>query len=417
MSFLKKLKIFDFSFYGFSQLINLFTPLLVAPHLISVCGEENFGKIGMALSFVFILIVLVDFSSGINGVRDVSLVRGNKSKIDDIVRTLYGVKIVALLTVLLLSLFIILIIPFFSRESLLFFLSMSILVGQAINPSWLLQGMDAFRAISFMNLLNKGIYILLIIIFIKEEEDYIFVNLYFGLSSFMVFCIMNLWMISNNIITIKRPDYKSMKELYKRDFKLTFSQLLLSLQQYSPVILVGYFAGDFTAGIYKIIEQIIMIFRTYLQVFFSYVYPKICYNISKSYRLGVQNWLYFNLINFGVVSIMAIVFYMYNYDILSYFNVDHVNSLIPIFNFALLIPIVFAISIPLQQLILAFGKQRQYVNITSLTAFMLIALIPVFLNFFDLKGVFATILLIDFIVILSYLYTLRKSILSTFHEN
>lgn len=39
--------------YGFGQLFNLVTPLLVAPYIISVCGEENYGKtaVGMAIAF------------------------------------------------------------------------------------------------------------------------------------------------------------------------------------------------------------------------------------------------------------------------------------------------------------------------------------------------------------------------------
>ncbi|MBC8883671.1 oligosaccharide flippase family protein [Flavobacterium piscinae] len=70
----------NFSIYGIGQFFNLLTPLIVAPYIISICGEEGFGKVGIGLSFVFILTVLVDFASGINGVKEISVHRNNPKK-------------------------------------------------------------------------------------------------------------------------------------------------------------------------------------------------------------------------------------------------------------------------------------------------------------------------------------------------
>ena len=33
------------SVYGFGQLFNLVTPLLVVPYIVSICGEENFAAV------------------------------------------------------------------------------------------------------------------------------------------------------------------------------------------------------------------------------------------------------------------------------------------------------------------------------------------------------------------------------------
>mgnify|MGYP006171724887 FL=1 len=76
----------NFSIYGIGQLFNLLTPLLVAPYLIKICGEEGFGMIGIGLSFVFILTVLVDFASGINGVKEISIHRDDSKTVQKIAK-------------------------------------------------------------------------------------------------------------------------------------------------------------------------------------------------------------------------------------------------------------------------------------------------------------------------------------------
>ena len=63
--------------YGFGQLFNLVTPLLVVPYIVSVCGEENFGKTAVGMAICFFLIVFIDFGSDINGVREVAVNRKN----------------------------------------------------------------------------------------------------------------------------------------------------------------------------------------------------------------------------------------------------------------------------------------------------------------------------------------------------
>ena len=47
------------SVYGFGQLFNLVTPLLVVPYIVSVCGEENFGKTAVGMAIAFFLIVFI----------------------------------------------------------------------------------------------------------------------------------------------------------------------------------------------------------------------------------------------------------------------------------------------------------------------------------------------------------------------
>ena len=69
----------------------------------------------------------------------------------------------------------------------------------------------------------------------------------------------------SKIYQIKLTDFSLIKgvELIKKDYKLCLSQLFFAFRQYSPVMVIDFVLGSFVAGQFRIIEQIVMIFRTF----------------------------------------------------------------------------------------------------------------------------------------------------------
>lgn len=413
---IKKSKQFqNFSIYGIGQLFNLLTPLLIAPYIIMICGEEGFGKAGIGLSFVFILTVIVDFASGINGVKEISINRNEPNEIQKIAITLFSIKFIALVFVLLLSSVLILLIPFLYKEKALFFFSLIVLVSQAINPTWFLQGIEKFKIISLITISGKLLYIVMILSQIKKSEDYIFVNLYFGLSVIItnLFCLY--WLIKSRYLVLIVPKKEDIFTVFKRDYKLTFSQLLLSLQQYSPIILIGYFGNSVLAGQYKIIEQIIMIFRTYLQVIFNFIYPRICFLLMQNKENGIKKWFYFNGSNFIIILFSSFFLFIHAQEILEYFNVSNSLSLSFYLKLAAFVPPLFALNIPLQQLVLAFNHQKKYVNTTIFSSLILLIFTILLFKTWELTGVFISLLFVELMIVLIYFYILRNQL--TINEN
>ena len=407
----------NFTIYGVGQLFNLLTPLIIAPYIIKICGEEGFGKAGIGLSLVFILTVLVDFASGINGVKEISIHRNDPKTVQKIAITLFSIKIISLIFVVAFSAILIFSIPFLYQEKALFFLSLIILVSQAINPTWFLQGIEKFKIISLITISGKLLYIVMILSQIKNPDDYIFVNFYFGLSVILtnVFCLF--WLIRKSYLVLNRPKKEDIIMVFKRDYKLTFSQLLLSLQQYSPILLIGYFGNNILAGQYKIIEQIVMIFRTYLQVIFNFIYPRVCYLLTQNKENGIRKWFYFNGLNFILILFSSFFLFIYAQEILEYFNASDSLNLSFYLKLATFIPLLFAINIPLQQLVLAFNFQKKYVNSTVLTSIVLMLSIVLFFNLWQLTGVFISLLFAELFVVLIYIYILRNHLNITTNEN
>jgi O-antigen/teichoic acid export membrane protein len=236
--------------YGFGQLFNLVTPLLVVPYIVSVCGEENFGKTAVGMAIAFFLIVFVDFGSDIVGVREVAVNRDNPKILNKIFTLTYVVKAIILFLVLLIMSFVFLEFSYFKTEKIMFFLGFSVLIGQFFNPTWFLQGIENVKWITLLNIFSKTIYLFGIFFTVKSESDYVYINLWWGLGMIISNFLFFILIIKKNHFSFLLVNKEEVFKHIKNDFSIFSSQIFVSLQMYAPIVLVSYFGNNLMAGQY-----------------------------------------------------------------------------------------------------------------------------------------------------------------------
>lgn len=396
--------------YGFGQLFNLVTPLLVVPYIVSVCGEENFGKTAVGMAISFFLIVFIDFGSDIIGVREVAVNRENQKELNKIFTTTYTVKAIILIGVLLIAAILISTIPFFKIEKTMFFLGLSVLIGQFINPTWFLQGIENVKWITLLNIVSKTIYLIAIYTTIKQESDYIFVNLWWGIGMIVANLFVFVLILKKHKFSFSQINIAEVGSHIRNDFSMFSSQIFVSLQLYAPVVLISFFGGNLMAGQYRIVEQIIIVFKTYIFLFFNYVFPKVCYLLEVDAKRGMKNWKIYNGVNFVLVIFGMTLFFIFSYEIVSYFNPTNLYVLSSLLEVAVFIPVLLSISIPLKQLILGYNFKKFYVRLTSIMVVFNLLAIVMLLPYYQVYGVFYSLLATDLIIIIFYLYRLKNKL-------
>jgi O-antigen/teichoic acid export membrane protein len=398
------------SIYGFGQLFNLVTPLLVAPYIIAVCGEENYGKIAVGMAIAFFLIVFVDFGSELSGVKEVAVNRENNSFLNSIFVTTYAVKFLILLLVLFISALLFTGISYFHSNYNLFILSLTIIIGQFLNPTWFLQGMENVTYITYLNIFSKIIYVIAVFLGIKVKADFIWVNFYWGLGMIIANSTFLILILKKYHFKWLWVDFSLIKSHLKRDFSLFSSQIFVSLQMYAPVVLVSFFGNDFIAGQYRIIEQIIVILRTYILLFFNYTYPRVCYLLSIDFKRGLKAWIQFHGFNIVFILLIAAMLYSFPEKVVAYFSKNDTKVLSELFKIGVFIPVLLAITVPLKQLILAFNHSKYYVYSTYFLVLFGLVFLIFMQSYFGLKGVFYSMVLSELIGIIVYIYKLKNDL-------
>lgn len=400
----------NFITYGVGQFFNLVTPILVVPYLVLVCSEEGYGKIGVGLAVSFFLMVFIDYGSDILGVKEVSVNRDNPKKIEQTFITIYTAKFFLMLIVLSVFSLIIITVPYFAKEKSLFFFGFPILIGQFINPTWFLQGIENFKWITILNIVSKVIYVTGIFIFIQDPKDYVYSNLIWGIGMIIANSLVFIYLLKHHAFSFGKTNFEEVKINLKTNFSMFSSQIFVSLQMYFPIVLISYFGNNTMAGQYKIIDQIVVIFRTYIILFFNFIFPRVCYVLNGNKKEGIRLWLKANGFNFVFISFLLGLIALFSVRIVSYFNPKEILFISDLLRIALFIPLLQSITQPLKQLVLGWDKQKQYINTTMIvtltTLFLIILLAPVF----GVSGVLISLIISEILVISIFFMTIKNNL-------
>ena len=410
-----KSKIFNFLIYGFGQSINILGPLLIVPHIITTCGFEGLGKVGIAFSLSLLLCCFIDYSSAIIGTKDISIHRENQTTLGTIVADFLGAKFIITVIAILGLLIAINLIPFLSENKTLYYGLIPLLIAQLFHPNWILQGVEKFKVIAVINLLSKGLYLSLVFLLVTKETDYIWVNFYLGISNLIFFFASIVYIILKLGIRFNSIDLKKSFSLIQRDFSICISEFCLAIYQFFPIILVGYILGNASAGIFKVIEQIISVFRTYIFMFFNFSYPTVCFDFEKTKRKGLKTWIVYHLINVIIILFGSIFIYILKDYVLTFFkvspeNLEEVNYYL---KFALIVPIILAISQGLRQLMFVLELMKPYTLIIYASTLINIIFMVYLADKMGIFGVILAMIIVEIIVCSLYIFFTKKQIKHT----
>jgi len=346
----------NYFYYGFAQIINLIAPLVVAPQVIRVCGMENWGKVGVALSVFTILTVVIDFGSNIIGVREISTHRTETDYIRTILNKTYNLRILLFFFILALIFTVNL---FFITLDNLYFFGILFLIAQLINPMWYYQGIQDFKTINRIIFISKIIYIVLILVTITKPEKYVYFMGIFGLANIIGYLYFFLKIKKEYDFKLFNFNLKDILKTLKSEYPIIVSNLSISFYINTPIIIVKQLLGDHYAGIYKLGELFLNLMRSYLSVFFNVSFPKFCEEFKKSNHKGQRYLFVSNIVNIIIVLSSIVLSYFLIPTILKSFYSDfkHTKDINYIFNF-LPIGLIIAFNIPFNQILMYFDKLK-----------------------------------------------------------
>jgi O-antigen/teichoic acid export membrane protein len=278
------------------------------------------------------------------------------------------------------------------------------IIAQFINPTWFFQGIENFKWISFINILSKVIFIACVFLFIKDKNDFILANLFLGLGAILANTIGVIKITNQYGFSLRKLDTTAVKSLLKNDFSFTISQLFFSIRNYSSVMIISFILGNYVAGQFKVIEQIINLFRTYLQLFFKFSYSFVCLEIHNNLKKGYLIWKKINLLNLVFVFFLLIATFIFSKEVLTFFKVDNTifTQLEKYLHIALILPLLIGVTLAMEQLLFSLNMNKIYIKITIFITILNTVGVAITSKFFHLKETFIFLLLVEFLLIIMY---------------
>ena len=246
-----------------NQGVNVFATLIYTPLLFQTLGDENYGLINLAFSLIIIVSIFVGYGYNLNGPIKVA----NAKNIHDknlIVNNIISLRIAIAFIIITLSFPIIYFIIESNFQKILLF-SLIILLNEALNPLFLLQGLNKIFPQAVINFFSKSIYVVLLYLFLGVNDAYL-ANFFYGLSASIVVLFYWIRYYSTNKLSFKFY-FADIKNLLFENFKLFLSSVSTHFTLNSALIILSFFTNDKELGKFTLAFKIAFLLRM-VPVFF-----------------------------------------------------------------------------------------------------------------------------------------------------
>jgi O-antigen/teichoic acid export membrane protein len=386
-----------------SQLI---FPIITFPYLVNVLNPDKIGMIQFADSFAKYAAFIAALGLPIYGLRSIAKVSTDiRLKKYLFVELFFINACLTILIILLIVVFKQFIYPI-NHNPILFNWMLVYATLQLFNLDWYFIGSDQFKFIALRSLVFRILFILFIILFIKNTEDY---NLYFiGMSiCFFIMSIVNSWEVYKNLkpfnVNYKELQFiKHFKPLMFTFFTVFFISVYFSLDH----VIVGMLSNNTELAYYAVATKYNKLIIAILTAITTALIPKMVkiesthntsdfiHNVDKTLYLIISIAIPFTLFTF--YNAFQIV------DIL--FGSAYLGAVVPMQITSLLILVVGLSSIFGFQILTIYQMDSQLLNVALIGMLSSIILFFILIPRYNAIGAAISILFTELIVCIGFIY-------------
>ena len=163
----------------------------------------------------------------------------------------------------------------FHLNSDLYYLSFIYVIGNAMIPIWYFQGHEDMKYVTYINIIAKGIFTILIFIFIKNSDDYLYVPIINGLGYIVASVFSMLLIFKRYNERFKLYDKQTIIKYLKDSTDYFLSRISVSMFTSSNVFVLGMFVNMTTVGYFSVAEKLYNAIRSLYGPVSTTLYPYI----------------------------------------------------------------------------------------------------------------------------------------------
>lgn len=400
------------NFFSLSVLqgANYILPLITLPYLVRVLGIDNFGILAMATAVIMYLGILVDYGFNTTGTRAISINRNDIKKVEEIYNTIMFIKVFLLLVALLVLSFVLYVFDSLGKYSLIYFLTFGILIGQYLFPTWLFQGLEQMKYITYINLTSKLFFTVCLFIFVKHEEDLYIVPLLNSLG-FIIGGIVAIFFIKKRFhIRFKLPTSNQVKIQLKDGWNIFIASLSGNIYGQGNLILLGAFTTPAIVGYYSIAQKltvsVVSIFQVFSQTMMPYLSNLQTLDKSKFSEIIKKTLKYSILLNTLMTGILLMISdFIYRLvsgesNAIGYYS----------FSFWLIIGFFTIINVVLHPILIALKQDKYIAKIYIFISMSFLGFATILSLLYSYKGMLSSMLIVEVLICLFSIYGVIKGV-------
>jgi len=288
---------------GVLNATNILLPLLTIPYLIQVLGTDTFGLLAFATAITAYFMVLTDYGFNYSATKEASLHIDNPHKINEIFTSVSVLKLLFIVISFMVLLLLSVAFDKFANDRLLYLLTFTTVIGNALFPIWYFQAIERMKLITYMNLVSKVAFTVSIFLIIQGKEDYLWVPALTALANlFTAMMALYLIFVHFNIRFIAVSQAILMRYL-REGWTIFYAYLFSNLISTNNMVLLGLLTNNTMVGYYAIADKIFSAINSISSPILSAVYP---FMVKTKQQSQAKFYQLFNYLTIGLLSVSVL---------------------------------------------------------------------------------------------------------------
>ena len=391
---------------GLVQISSLLVPLVLTPYLVKTVGLELYGVIATAQSVVIFFSIFTDFGFNVTGVRRLAYAKNNETEIATTLNIVFFSKLVLLIISLLIFVPLILIVPHFSKYSLVFLGSFVMLIGNTLLPHWFYQGIEKLTMIMAPSLIFKVLNVILIFLFVKTKSDAPYVNILFGLSNILTSIWLYYFIFKKYKLSLQKINFSALYIEIKKTSAMFISNIGNAAYSNSTILILSFFVTPYMLGMYSVIDKILQLLRSVLMLIYQVIYPRLCNLVSESIEVANRFLKQIYSIIWAGIFLFCLIIFLNSVPVVSYFVKDKDAILFTgkLLRYISMVVFIMSLNMPFYQMLLALKKDWLIVRIVFICTILSITLNLILIPVFKIYGVIISMYIVESLYVIFMVY-------------
>lgn len=274
------------SLYGI-QAASYIVPLLTYPYIGRVLGVALFGRITWAQAFITYFLVVTEYGFNLTVTREVSLHRDDMDKVCRIYTSAMATRALLMTLSFGVMMCAVAAIPKLRSDWPLYFISFLTVVGSALFPQWLFQGLEKMEYISIREVGARVIGLMTLFFLVRTRADYLWAAGIMSGSTAVAGLIGLLYVRKLTGVRFTRTSWAEIRQTLADGWHIFVSTGAITLYTRSNTFILGLIASEAEVGAYTAAARIVEPFKSLVVPLSTAIFPHISRVAAGSREAGV----------------------------------------------------------------------------------------------------------------------------------
>lgn len=292
-------------------------PLITFPYVSRVLHVSGNGKVSFAASVANYFMMVASLGIPTYGVRACAKVRDNQDELSKTAQEILIINFVATTLTSITYLICLFAVPTFASDKPLYLIEGINIVLNMFGVNWIYQALEEYDYITFRSILFKAISVVLMFLFVHQEQDYRVYALITVMASVGA-NILNFIRL-RSIISFKKYDHYNFRQHLKPIFILFAQSVTVSIYTNLDTVMLGVMKNTDEVGLYMAAVKVKTILVSAVSSLSGVLLPRMSYYVKNDMKEEFQKLMNVALQAVLFLSIpLAVYFVIYSKESLQF---------------------------------------------------------------------------------------------------